>query len=158
VSDTNLKKNMEGLARIRQRCVDLFNNRAYLRETRRRGGHNSSNLRIDFGMSERGTKGNPQISYVWSLAQLSKVLRVGRRQAIAIPRVRFGNGVKQCRNIFDRTTYWTVVPECPYGTRWVSWNSPPSSRGAERTRTVCQARSRYRTGLWRVIHRGNSAI
>ena len=30
--------------------------------------------------------------------------------------------------------------------------------GAERTRTACQARSRYRTGLSRVIHRGNSAI
>ena len=30
--------------------------------------------------------------------------------------------------------------------------------GAERTRTTCQARSRYRTGLLRVIHRGNSAI
>jgi hypothetical protein len=30
--------------------------------------------------------------------------------------------------------------------------------GAERTRTACQARSRYRTGLSRVIRRGNSAI
>src|ERR1700688_2485204 len=30
--------------------------------------------------------------------------------------------------------------------------------GAERTRTPCQARSRYRTGLSRVIHRGNSAL
>ena len=30
--------------------------------------------------------------------------------------------------------------------------------GAERTRTACQARSRYRTGLSRVIHRGNSAL
>ena len=30
--------------------------------------------------------------------------------------------------------------------------------GAERTRTACQARSRYRTGLSRVIHRGNSAM
>ena len=30
--------------------------------------------------------------------------------------------------------------------------------GAERTGTACQARSRYRTGLSRVIHRGNSAI
>ena len=29
---------------------------------------------------------------------------------------------------------------------------------AERTRTACQARSRYRTGLSRVIRRGNSAI
>jgi hypothetical protein len=30
--------------------------------------------------------------------------------------------------------------------------------GAERTRTACQARSRYRTGLSRVIQRGNSAM
>ena len=30
--------------------------------------------------------------------------------------------------------------------------------GAERTRTACQARSRYRTGLSRLIRRGNSAI
>jgi hypothetical protein len=30
--------------------------------------------------------------------------------------------------------------------------------GAERTRTACQARSRYRTALSRVIRRGNSAI
>jgi hypothetical protein len=30
--------------------------------------------------------------------------------------------------------------------------------GAERTRSACQARSRYRTGLSRVIPRGNSAI
>jgi hypothetical protein len=30
--------------------------------------------------------------------------------------------------------------------------------GAEKTRTACQARSRYRTGLSRVIQGGNSAI
>jgi hypothetical protein len=30
--------------------------------------------------------------------------------------------------------------------------------GAERTRTACQARGRYRTGLSRVNRRGNSAI
>jgi hypothetical protein len=42
--------------------------------------------------------------------------------------------------------------------RWEISVSEKVRGGAERTRTACQARSRYRTGLSRVIHRGNSAL